>query len=165
MLFNIFRGTGIKGIAGIEENYENKIIRPFLSITKEEINTYIIANSIPFVTDETNFCDDYTRNYIRLKVLPLVRSLFPEAETAIYRLSETAKMEDEFLNKLATKELVFEDGSFKISLGIEKALFTVRVFLRLKSLALKKIMKKPTLTLFTHLKIKRTLQKSLFQRV
>ncbi|MCQ2400233.1 MAG: tRNA lysidine(34) synthetase TilS, partial [Clostridia bacterium] len=103
VLINLFRGTGIKGVSGINANYSDKIIRPFLSVSKEEINRYINENAIPYVTDETNFDDDYTRNFIRLHVLPKIKEIFPEAEKSIARFSAIAKIEDEFMDEVAEK--------------------------------------------------------------
>jgi tRNA(Ile)-lysidine synthase len=41
VLFNLFRGTGLKGLAGIDEQFENKIIRPLLDLSKTEIEEYL----------------------------------------------------------------------------------------------------------------------------
>ena len=156
VLFNVFRGTGIKGVAGIEENYENRIIRPFLSVKKEEIDEFVKENGVPFITDETNFSTDYTRNYIRLNVLPEIRKIFPEAESAIYRLSETAKEEDAFLNKLALNTLIKEDGVIKIPLKTEKALFYRACVIAFKALGMEKDYEKTHLDAVYGLKNKKT---------
>jgi len=62
VLFNLFRGTGIKGVCGIEKNFQDKIIRPFLDVSKSQIEEYIKERKIPFVTDKTNCDADYSRN-------------------------------------------------------------------------------------------------------
>jgi tRNA(Ile)-lysidine synthase len=64
VLLNMFRGTGLKGISGISET-NGDIIRPLLSVSRNEIDEYILSNEIPFVEDSTNACSDYSRNYIR----------------------------------------------------------------------------------------------------
>ena len=84
VLFNLFRGTALKGLCGIEQNFENKIIRPFLSVSKAEIEEYLDANQIPYVVDQTNFCTDYTRNDLRLNVIPEIEKIFPNAQTSAY---------------------------------------------------------------------------------
>ncbi|MBE5756332.1 MAG: tRNA lysidine(34) synthetase TilS [Clostridiales bacterium] len=137
VLINLFRGTGLKGITGIEENYQNKIIRPFLSLSKEDIENFIDKNKIPFVVDETNLSTDYTRNYIRLNLLEKVKEIFPEYEKAVLRLSKIAKMEEEFLQNLAIKELKQEKDGYSFSVNLEKALFY-----RVATLALKNLVKK-----------------------
>ncbi|MBR2614670.1 MAG: tRNA lysidine(34) synthetase TilS [Clostridia bacterium] len=137
ILLNLFRGTGIKGITGIEENYQNKIIRPFLSLSKEEIEGYIERNKIPYVVDETNLSADYTRNFIRLNVLDRIKEVFPEYEKAVLRLSKRAKMDDDFLSSLAVKELTEEKNGYSFPLSLEKALF-----FRVATLALKNLVQK-----------------------
>ena len=57
VLFNLFRGTGLKGLTGIKD-FDGKIFRPFIKVSKAEIEEYVAQNSIPFVTDESNFSDD-----------------------------------------------------------------------------------------------------------
>ena len=84
VLINVFRGTGIKGVVGIK-NYNDKIIRPFLNVKKQDIDEYLKENDIPFVTDETNLLDDYTRNRVRHFVVPEIKKIFPEVEKSIAR--------------------------------------------------------------------------------
>lgn len=71
ILFNLFRGTGIKGLSGIRELREN-IIRPMMCLTRAEIEAYLNTHDIAFRTDSTNLQDDYTRNRIRHHVVPYI---------------------------------------------------------------------------------------------
>lgn len=135
VLQNIFRGTGIKGLTGIND-YSDKIIRPFISVSKSEIDEYIKKNNIPFVVDETNLVDDYTRNYIRHQVIPVIKKVFPEMEQSIYRLSSIAKTEDEYLDAVAKKSLKILDERIEISLPIEKAIFYRACIIALKNMGL-----------------------------
>lgn len=106
VLFNLFRGTGLKGAAGIAESgYNGRIVRPMLGFTKAEINDYIKGNEVPFVTDETNFSDEYSRNFLRLKVIPKVKELFPEAEKSVYRFSCLAAKENDYLENEAIRAI------------------------------------------------------------
>ena len=70
----IARGTGLKGLCGIPPVRDN-IIRPLINITSEEIRDYCNANSVCYRVDSTNLTDDYSRNFIRNNVLPLLKSL------------------------------------------------------------------------------------------
>ena len=121
VLFNIFRGTGLKGIAGIP-NFRGDYIRPLLKVSKAEINDYIIKNNIPFVEDLTNFDSDYTRNYIRNELSPKILDKFPVAEDAVYRLSQIAKEEDEFLDELASSYIKKENENYFIPCEISPVL-------------------------------------------
>lgn len=72
ILFNLFRGTGIKGLSGITP-VRDKIIRPILCLERKEIEQYLKENNYSYRTDSTNLSDDYTRNKLRNKVLPYVK--------------------------------------------------------------------------------------------
>lgn len=117
VLFNLFRGTGLKGLSGITD--KDRIIRPLIGTTREEIDEYIRRNDVPFVTDETNLSDEYTRNYIRHNVLPAVKKIFPEAEKRIYALSRIAASEDAYLDELANRLISKTDDGVKIAYGDE----------------------------------------------
>ncbi len=138
ILLNLFRGTGLKGLAGITSDYDGKIIRPLINVKKEEIERYVLENSIPFVTDESNFSDEYSRNFIRLNVLPKICEIFPDAEKSIARLSSIVKLEDEFLDELALKSLTIKNNCAIIPVDLERAIFNRVVILALKKLGISK---------------------------
>lgn len=69
LLFHLFRGTGIYGMAGIMPKRE-QIIRPLLCLQREEIETYLKQRKIRWCNDKTNEEDHYTRNKIRHHILP-----------------------------------------------------------------------------------------------
>ena len=76
MLMNFFKGTGIAGMHGILPQ-QNKIIRPFLSFTKEQLLQYAKENHILWREDSSNKKVDYTRNAIRQQLMPVLETLFP----------------------------------------------------------------------------------------
>ena len=138
VLFNLFRGSGLKGLVGIEENFDDKIIRPFLGVSKQKITEYLEKNNIPFVTDQTNFDDKYTRNAIRLNLLPEIEKVFPEAQNSVYRFSQIAKLEDDYLTEQTLKSLTFFDTKVCVKLPIHKALLSRATVLALKHLGVEK---------------------------
>lgn len=71
VLFNLFRGTGIKGMTGIRP-LRDKIIRPLLFLERGEIEEYLNQEGLDFRTDRTNLETEYIRNKIRLKLLPVI---------------------------------------------------------------------------------------------
>lgn len=73
---NFFRGTGIKGIRGIEPKHE-AVVRPLLFARRKEIESFLKEHKLEFVADYTNQQDDYTRNYFRNQVIPLIERSFP----------------------------------------------------------------------------------------
>lgn len=86
ILLNLIRGTGIRGLIGIRPK-NGKVIRPLLCVTRASITRYIEERNIPFVTDKSNEDDSYTRNFIRLKIMPLLQELNPSVKDALYRTS------------------------------------------------------------------------------
>ncbi len=78
VLMNFFRGTGITGLRGILPK-QGKIIRPLLFARRSELELFVKENQLEFVTDHSNLENDYTRNYFRNAIIPLVSESFPEA--------------------------------------------------------------------------------------
>ncbi len=138
VLFNLFRGTALKGICGIEQNFENKIIRPFLSISKVEIEEYLTENQIPYVVDQTNFCPDYTRNDLRLNVIPEIEKIFPNAQTSAYRFCQIAKQENDYLEDQTLKHMTFLPEKVQVQLPIHPALLSRATIKALKHLGVEK---------------------------
>ena len=138
VLFNLFRGTSLSGVSGITPEYDNKIIRPFLTISKQEIDEYIAQNNLEYVTDQTNFDNDYARNYIRQNVLPEIRKVFPEFEKSIWRFSTIAREQNEYLDKLARERLIIDGDAVKIALPVDNVILSKASIFALKELGVKK---------------------------
>lgn len=85
-LLNIIRGTGIRGLSGMAPK-NNKIIRPFLCISRVEIEEYVLKNDLSFVVDHTNAETIYLRNKIRLELLPWLENINPSVRDSIERTS------------------------------------------------------------------------------
>jgi tRNA(Ile)-lysidine synthase len=91
VLMSFFRGTGIRGLTGIKSK-NGKIRRPLLFARRSELENFIEENEFSFVQDESNLHDDYTRNYFRNTVLPMIGKIFPEASENI--LSNIERMKE-----------------------------------------------------------------------
>ena len=89
VIFNMARGTGMGGIKGIAPVREN-IVRPLLGCDRSEIEGYLDRMGIPYCTDATNNEDDYTRNKIRHKILPLMVEINEQAVEHICDMAELA---------------------------------------------------------------------------
>lgn len=74
IIFNLARGSALKGVCGIPPVRDN-IIRPLITCTRDEIEAYCKENGLSFVIDSTNLCDDYTRNKIRHGILPVLSEI------------------------------------------------------------------------------------------
>ena len=87
VLLNLVRGTGIKGLSGISPKNGN-IVRPFLCITRKEIEDYVEERGLPSVFDSTNDDDAFKRNFLRINVIPQLEKLNPSVKETIYRTSQ-----------------------------------------------------------------------------
>lgn len=103
-MFNMIRGTGIKGLSGIAP-VRGKIIRPLIFVTRSQIEDYCVKNKIKYVTDSSNLCYDYTRNKIRLDIVPEMREINTAFEKSFLRLKEQAEDDCSYLNNIAKAEL------------------------------------------------------------
>ncbi|WP_457568451.1 tRNA lysidine(34) synthetase TilS [Desulfurobacterium sp.] len=118
VIFNISKGTGIKGIRGFLPKRDN-IIRPLFEVTREEIENYLKNRKIPFRIDSSNLDTKFSRNLIRLCVIPHLRKINPSLEKTILRESKTFREIEDFL-KIETEKILkkgtFHKNSFSISL-------------------------------------------------
>ncbi len=105
VLMNMARGTNLSGMRGIKP-VRDKIIRPLLCVTRMEIENYIEENGLKFVTDETNFNNEYTRNSIRNIVIPtLTDNVNVRAVNNIAMLAENLSQIEDYLNIETTKAI------------------------------------------------------------
>lgn len=92
LLLNLIRGTGIAGLKGIRPLH-GKIARPLLCVGREEVLSYLGSVGQDYVTDSSNLSEEFTRNKIRLSVLPLLETINPSVRKSLMqtatRLSET----------------------------------------------------------------------------
>lgn len=88
ILLNLMRGTGLRGLAGMEER-RGLLRRPLLRVTREELQDYAAAHDIPHVEDETNADPAAaSRNFLRLQIMPLLKELNPRA---VEHINQTAR--------------------------------------------------------------------------
>ena len=78
MLFHLCRGTGLAGLCALSP-VRGKLIRPLLAVDREEIESFLRNENITYRTDRTNEETEYTRNYLRKEVLPLLLRINPKA--------------------------------------------------------------------------------------
>ena len=109
VLMNLIRGSGIRGMSGIRPK-NGFVIRPLLSVARQVILQWLAERQLEYVTDSTNLSAAYTRNFIRLRVLPLLETINPSVRTAINRTAEhLAETESLFAYVMAdARKRVFE---------------------------------------------------------
>ena len=92
ILLNLLRGTQAKGLCGIPLRRPLcngvEIVRPLLCISRQETEAYLAQNSLSHVTDQTNFDDAFTRNWIRQTLLPLLETKQPQIRSHLAKLAQ-----------------------------------------------------------------------------
>ena len=91
VLLNMLRGTGLRGLCGIPPYADDRrgfIIRPMLSLTKDEILGFCADEGLEYVTDSSNDDVSYTRNKIRHSVMPVLREINPSVAETVTRQSK-----------------------------------------------------------------------------
>ena len=102
VLLNLVRGTGLRGLTGIQPRNGN-ILRPLLCVSRAEIETFLAEKGQKYVTDSTNWEADVQRNVVRLAVLPLLRRLNPAVVENIQRTAENLAEAQQVLNVTIAK--------------------------------------------------------------
>ncbi len=124
VLMNIIRGSGTKGLKGIELIRDNKYIRPLLEITRTEIEEYCKKNNLEPRIDTSNMENIYTRNKIRNLLIPYIQKEFnPNIIETIDRLSCISKEENKYfenITKKTYKEILVKETKNEIVLDLKK---------------------------------------------
>lgn len=118
-IMNAVRGTGIRGLGSIQPR-NGYVIRPFLCVSHEEILCELQDYGQQYVTDSTNYETVYTRNKVRLDIVPLLRSLNSSASenifTTIMNMQETLKIYNSFIEEMKRKCVSEENDACIVSM-------------------------------------------------
>lgn len=119
ILMRIVRGSTLKGYSGfsrIVDKGDYKIIRPLITVTKDEILKFDEKNGIQYAIDESNNEDHYTRNRYRHTVLPFLKQEEPNIHKKFLKFSETLLKNSNYIDLVASKEFnkVFQNGNLDI---------------------------------------------------
>ncbi|MDO4945578.1 MAG: tRNA lysidine(34) synthetase TilS [Ruminococcus sp.] len=101
-IFNLARGSGLKGIASIPPVRDN-IIRPLIECSRQEIEDFLSEIGQDYVTDSTNLQDEYSRNKIRHNVLPVLADINPSLMKTFGATLDYLREDSNFLEKTADK--------------------------------------------------------------
>ena len=100
VLLNLLRGTGLKGLCGIPP-VRDYLIRPLILCTRDEIEEYCRENGLKYVTDSTNASTAYTRNKIRLELIPKLLEINPSLYEGVGRMTLALGEDSRFLEDMA----------------------------------------------------------------
>jgi tRNA(Ile)-lysidine synthase len=124
LMINLLRGTGLRGLAGIRRS-NGPIIRPLLSVTRNDISKYVASHNVPFREDHTNRESHYHRNRIRNDVFPHFEIINPSflqtISTSMARFSEISDLLEELYNSRKGTLYRMADGVLHIDIKALKA--------------------------------------------
>lgn len=100
MLMHLVRGTGLKGLGGITPKTD-RLIRPMLTVTRQEIVAFLASQNISYVTDSSNETDDFLRNRIRHHVMPLLKQENPSLAVNLSATAMSLRQDEAALDRLA----------------------------------------------------------------
>ncbi len=138
ILLNMVRGTGISGLEGIHPKNGN-ILRPMLSVSRQEVLNYLSAINQPYVTDSSNLVPDVKRNKIRLQVLPLLEELNPAIIHQLSILGEQAHEASKVIGASLKDYSLREEASINDLLREPSTEYAVYFFLKDKGFTGKQI--------------------------
>ncbi len=102
LIFNLTRGTALKGLCGIPPIRDN-IVRPIILCSRSDVENYCQQNRLSFVTDSTNLSDEYSRNKIRHNVIPILKEINSNVEYAAVRTAHSLSEDNHYLENTAKK--------------------------------------------------------------
>jgi tRNA(Ile)-lysidine synthase len=106
VIMRFLRGSGISGMGGIKPVRDGRYIRPIIECSRDEIEKYCKENNLNPVIDSTNKESIYTRNRIRLELIPYIKEHFnPNIIENLYKNAEILREEEDYLSGTAEKEL------------------------------------------------------------
>jgi len=125
--YNLFKGSFLTGLSGIKSyNIDFKIYRPMIDYSKVQILNYAKNNKIPFNLDYTNLDDKYSRNFIRLNLIPKISERFLGFKNNLIQKIKLFNELDNFLLKYVQKwmsenviqkeygSMVFKDSLYEL---------------------------------------------------
>lgn len=123
VLFRLIRGTSLGGLDVFPER--QGIIRPLSAVTRAQILDYVNENSLPYVTDESNTDEKYTRNFLRHTVLPSLEKAVSGAGEHLAEFAERAVRDDGYLQELAQRKIKHRtSGESSVPAELPLPLFT-----------------------------------------
>lgn len=132
ILLNLTRGTGIAGLHGIPAKV-GRIIRPLLSVTKDDIYDYVTARQLSWREDSSNENTKYQRNLIRQEVIPLLKKINPNLEqtmaVTIQKVQGVEAVFQAYVDQVKEQVCRQEEDALYLELGPLRAVTSLPVVL------------------------------------
>ncbi|MCD8211982.1 MAG: tRNA lysidine(34) synthetase TilS [Oscillospiraceae bacterium] len=117
VLLHLLRGSGLQGLTGIPPR-RGIIVRPLLNCTRSETEAYCEAHDLSHTEDSSNFDSAYSRNFLRLQIMPMLEQINPRAvesiSSAAGRLREDARFLDDAASAQADRLSTFEGSALRV---------------------------------------------------
>ena len=103
MLMHMVRGTGLKGLGAIAP-VNDRLIRPMLSVTRQEVLDFLNEYHLSYVADSSNDSDEFLRNRLRHHVMPLLEKENPKLAENLSAMALRLRQDEEAISQLAQTE-------------------------------------------------------------
>lgn len=122
IIMRLLRGSGPSGLTGIPPRRDSTIIRPLIEVERRQIERYLKARRLNYVTDSSNLKTDHLRNRIRLELMPLLERHQPQLAHLLGQTADILREEDAYLERIGeawlSREAELEpDNSFRIPIS------------------------------------------------
>ncbi|WP_259645095.1 tRNA lysidine(34) synthetase TilS [Pseudomonas cichorii] len=108
LLFRLLRGAGVRGLACMAPSRPlgaGQLLRPLLSVSRAELEAYAQRHALSWIEDPSNDHQQFSRNFLRRQVMPLLTSRWPQASASMARTAEHMGEAEQLLSELATQDL------------------------------------------------------------
>ncbi|WP_446898049.1 tRNA lysidine(34) synthetase TilS [Clostridium sp. LBM24168] len=142
VLMRIMRGSGLEGLTGIKAVRSDTFVRPLINNTRYEIEQYCRENKLNPRIDKTNFQTIYSRNKVRLELIPYIEKNFNRnIIRTLNRLSDIIKVDSDYLNRISQEKFkkYCDITSEKVIISKEAFLEDESIISRILRLALQKV--------------------------
>jgi tRNA(Ile)-lysidine synthase len=126
LLLQLFRGAGLPGLAAMPEKIslgKGLLLRPMLDISQKDIKAYAAEHKLSWIEDPSNFENDFDRNYLRNKIIPLIKNRWPAADKTVFRSAKHCAQAEQFISRQAESlfPAVYNDQEGTLSIaGLQK---------------------------------------------
>jgi len=125
VLLQLLRGAGPKGLAAmprIKPFGHGLQARPLLDFMRVDLKTYAVENQLSWIEDESNDNTDFSRNFIRHQVLPILKERWPSVATTLARVSNNCAEAQQLIDEVSMQDLVITSGSVVGTLSVSRLL-------------------------------------------
>lgn len=114
LLFRLLRGAGVRGLAAMPISRslgQGHVLRPLLNCSQAELRDYAVKHNLQWVEDPSNGDEQFSRNFLRRQVLPMLTQRWPQAVSRFSQATEHLREASEMLDELAVQDLAAAQGS------------------------------------------------------